>query len=548
MKKIKLEVDKNSIIKLFQEKKFNKISKLSKQILKKNENEVDLWKIVIVSEISMRNYFSAEKKIKKLLLLKDDSEINYLHGNVLKLQNKNLEAIEAFKKAIRQKKNFSQAYNNLGNVYKKIYKIENAIENYHLAIKYDEKNLEAYNNLGNILKQEKHFEESIYYFKKLTDLDPNFPDAYNNIGANFSILGKIDEAEKYFKIAISKNQLHGESYKNYVLIKKIKKDDKIFKNLEIIAKRNDLTNDQKQNIFFSLSKSYFDLADNDKAFDFLEKANDLKSESVEYSHRKHRDYFNSIIEFFKKFSNEQITTENNYKSYPIFIMGMPRSGTSLIEQIISNHSQVYGGGELDILPQILDRIKLSEAQDYKFIFQDIRDQYLNSLNKLSEKKYITDKLPGNFKSIGFIKLAIPEAKIIQMERNPMAVCWSNYKANFSNNGMGFTHNQKNLANFFILYKNLINFWKLRFPDGFTTINYEEFVSDHENKIVELFKILGLEWEDHLFEFQKNDRPVETASFLQVRKKIYKDSSNEWKKFRKYLQPMIKIFENENINF
>ena len=94
----------------------------------------------------------------------------------------------------------------------------------------------------------------------------------------------------------------------------------------------------------------------------------------------------------------------------------------------------------------------------------------------------------------------------------------------------------------------MNFWKLRFPDGFITINYEEFVSDHENKIVELFKILGLEWEDHLFEFQKNDRPVETASFLQVREKIYKDSSNEWKKFRKYLQPMIKIFENENINF
>ena len=248
------------------------------------------------------------------------------------------------------------------------------------------KNLEAYNNLGNILKQEKIW-GVIYYFKKLTDLDSNFPDAYNNIGANFSILGKIDEAEKYFKIAISKNQLHGESYKNYVLIKKIEKDDKIFKNLEIIAKRNDLTNDQKQNIFF-LSKSYFDLADNDKAFDFLEKANDLKSESVEYSHRKQRDYFSSIVEFFKKFSNEQIKTENNYKSYPIFIMGMPRSGTSLIEQIISNHSQVYGGGELDILPQILDRIKLSETQNFKFIFQDIRDQYLNSLNKLSGKNIL----------------------------------------------------------------------------------------------------------------------------------------------------------------
>ena len=107
MKKIRLELDKNSIIKLFHEKKFNKISKLSKQILKKNENEVDLWKIVIVSEISIHNYFSAEKKIKKLLLLKDDSEINYLHGNVLKLQNKNLEAIEAFKKAIELKKFFT---------------------------------------------------------------------------------------------------------------------------------------------------------------------------------------------------------------------------------------------------------------------------------------------------------------------------------------------------------------------------------------------------------------------------------------------------------
>ena len=178
----------------------------------------------------------------------------------------------------------------------------------------------------------------------------------------------------------------------------------------------------------------------------------------------------------------------------------------------------------------------------------IRNEYFSKISKISEKKFITDKLPGNFKWIGFILNAMPESKILHLERNPMAICWSIYKSEFNNPDMAFTYSQEYIAEYYLLYKDLMNFWKNKYPSQFINITYERFVEDYQNNIKKIFQKLDLEWEDHLLEFYKNKRPVETSSFQQVRKKIYQKSSEEWKKYKNFLKPMMEVLSKNNIDY
>ena len=272
-------------------------------------------------------------------------------------------------------------------------------------------------------------------------------------------------------------------------------------------------------MYYSLSKAYFDLGNHELGFNYLKLAKNFKLNEIDYSFKKQSKNFKKIKEYFYD-DIESLKELNIFNSSPIFILGMPRSGTSLIEQIVSNHSDVHGGGELDILPLTIEN---SEWQKKNYIetISIIRNRYLKKINKISDKKFITDKLPENFKWIGFILSAIPESKILHLERNPMAICWSIYKSNFNNPDMTFTCKQEYIAEFYLLYKDLMNFWKKKYPNKFININYEKFVDDYEINIKDIFKKLELRWENHLLDFHKNKRPVETSSFQQVKKKYIK---------------------------
>ena len=542
-------INKNNIIKLFNEKKFNKISKISKIILEKFQNDIDLLYLIIISEINCNNLIKAENLTNDLLNIKKSKEIHYLLGNILKLQNKNKEAILAYKNSIDLDETFSEAYNNLANVQKKINQVDEAYNNYEKAIKYNKKNLQAYFNLANLFRSEKKFDMAIVNFKNVINIDQNFAQAYSNIGQIYASLGNILEAEKYIQLAIDNDEQHFESYKNYFLLKKVKENDKNYLKLKEIIVDDKIKGTEKQNMLHCLSKASFDIGKTQEGFTYLEKANQLKLAEVKFSYKKTEKSYKRLIDIFSNIQTNKKIFSDKYNSYPIFILGMPRSGTSLLEQIISNHSMVYGGGELSLFTNTMN--KFDNELDFHFLdaLKKIRKDYLFNLNKLSVKKYITDKLPGNFKFIGIILESIPEAKIIHIERNPMAVCWSNYKSNFlNNNGMEYTLRQKDTAEFFISYNNIMKFWNVKFSEKIINIKYENLVDNFELEVKNLFKNLNLKWEDQVLKFYDNARSVETASFLQVRKNIYKNSSEEWKKYQNYLSPMIEVLTKNNIKF
>ena len=548
MSQKKLNNEINNVISLFNQKKFDKISKISPKILEKFSEQIEIVKIVVISYLNQKNYFKAEQYLKNSLSKLDSAELNYFLGNTYKIQDKNIEAIDAYKKSISLKSDYSEAYNNLANVQKKIGMLDEASSNYLNAINCKKDNIEAYYNLANLQKSQKKYTDAIENYKEVIKINSNFVDAYNNIGTINLILGKFEDAKKFFIKAIEINNLFSEPYKNYVQSTNIEENDKIFNNLLEILEKNNLTEEQKEVFYYSASKGFFDLNKNDLAFKYLNLANEIKFSRSNYSFKKEKKEFKEIKDYFynREYSIEKFSDQNN--CIPIFILGMPRSGTSLVEQIISNHSEVHGAGELDLFPISVKDSKWQNFSDFSSVVTNIRVSYLEKLKKISTKKYITDKLPGNFKRIGFILNAFPEAKIVHLERNPMAVCWSNYKSNFNSPGMSFTLNQELIVEYYLLYKDLMQFWETKYPKKIINLNYESLVENYKEEVKKLFSNLNLKWEKQLFDFHKNERPVETASFRQVRSKIYKKSSEKWQNYQEHLKPMTKILSENKISF
>ena len=540
-------LDETKILNLYKEKNYKDVIISGLKLLKKNPKNYQLIYSIGLSYVNLQNYTEAEKYFDKLLNVQKKPEILYIQANICKQLKKYDSAINYFEEAIRLNPNFSEAYNNLGNTKKRVGKIDEAISCFEKAIQLKENNIQAYLNLANIYKENKYFKELIKIYEKILSFNQNDIKTLYNLGSAYLFLGNISEGKYYFEKIIEINKNHIPSYRNYISVTKIEKKDEIFKQLEILNEE-DFSDDDKVLFYDALSKGYFDQDKDQLAFKYLEKSNSLKKKNSKFSFEKTEIQFNNIKTFFKNIDNININFKDTLKSKPIFIIGMPRSGTTLIEQIISSHSQVYGAGELDFLPKIIDKLGIKKPQNLESFFTQIRNSYYDQIMKISNNHYIIDKLPVNYRWVGFIINALPEAKIIHIERNPMAVCWSNYKTSFVDSGMDFNLSQQDIAKYYSLYLNLMNFWKSKYTSNILNVNYEDFVNDFVSNSKEILKFLDLKWEDKIKNYNKNIRPVTTASFQQVREGIKKNTSMAWKKYSNYLNPMQDTLKNMKIKF
>ena len=317
------------------------------------------------------------------------------------------------------------------------------------------------------------------------------------------------------------------------------------------------------NLCFALAKVNEDLDNQDEFFKYLHKANRLRtSRSIDYSFDKQQKFH---MQLSKKYSTKNfLILKNLYHSepstiHPIFIVGMPRSGSTLVEQIISSHHLVHGAGELfnlqDIIrPIVSDNLtqgsniastligdkKINFSNAYSIpekVFLSIRKQYLDVLSNLNvPENVITDKFPMNFFYIGFILTAFPEAKIIHTKRDARATCWSIYSHHM---GFNFGNDFDDLAGFYGLYEDLMDFWHQLFPGKIYDICYEDLTTNQEEETKKLLQYCELDWDKNCLSFHKNKRAVKTASLVQVREKMYQGSSEAWKKHEAYLKPLIK---------
>jgi len=228
---------------------------------------------------------------------------------------------------------------------------------------------------------------------------------------------------------------------------------------------------------------------------------------------------------------------------------MPRSGTTLVEQILSSHQEVFGGDELNFMPNLIEKYFDNKAK--KLFLEDIitinrnslksiGQEYINDLKNISnDSERITDKLPINFKWIGLIKLILPNSKIVHCVRNPKDNCISIFKNYFNNPQLNFAYNLEEISEFYNLYNDLMKYWKKTLPKFIINIKYEKIIQNPEQQIRNLLKSCNLSWNSNCLKFYDNKRAIKTASDTQARKKIYKSSIDSWKNYEKYLGKFFK---------
>tara|TARA_B100001059_G_scaffold226972_1_gene256145 strand:- start:3995 stop:5242 length:1248 start_codon:yes stop_codon:yes gene_type:complete len=395
---------------------------------------------------------------------------------------------------------------------------------------------EAHNNLANALKEIGRLADSEASYIQAIALRPSYAEAHNNLGVTLQELGRLDEAESSYKKAIALQPEYAAAHQHLSSIKIFTEKDEQYSQMSEMYYDESITEEKRCLINFGLAKACENLGDFEQAFTHYREGNELRKKLLNYDIEQDTEVFRQIKSSYLPIEYCSLQPDKLIKDItPFFIVGMPRSGTTLVEQIISSHSQVTGAGELAFVPQFGAALVTGIAEANNDSLLKFRTMYLTKLKSLSNGNiFITDKMPQNFYYIGLLAAALPEAKIIHVKRNPTATCWSNYKQHFAVKGLGYSYDLLDVVQYFRMYEGLIRLWDERYPGKIYHLDYEQLTTDQETETRKLIQYLGIDWEDSCLSPEKNMRYVQTASNLKVRKKVYKDSSKDWKKFEKYL--------------
>lgn len=389
-------------------------------------------------------------------------------------------------------------------------------------------------------------EDALGLAKQIIKQSPNNANAYNLKGLALSRLGETDKGYKAFQKALKLNPGQLAVIKNLLIYGKGKKEpllDKLIPQLE----QNLLTQQQapaiKMNIAYVLSM-YFDKTKNPtKSFHYLKLGNDINRSNYQYSNATTQEQFNLFRRTFTTELKELFQGQGLVDDSPIFILGMPRSGTTLVEQVLSSHSLVEAEGEITDLKESFEKhsaildIGLANKEKIESCLA-AASNYLSAVKHRQEARYFTDKMPYNFMLVGLIALALPNAKIIHCTRDAMETCFSIYKQNFTGSH-AYTNDLTELGQYYVEYQLLMDYWNELFPEKIYELNYERMVDSSEEEITKLLKYCGLESEPQCFNFHKNKRAVRTASVSQVRQPIYKDALKASSPYKKQLEPLAK---------
>ena len=505
------------------------------------------------NQFSAGNYQEVIRGCKKILkIIPSNTYVLNLCGLSLQNIDDQESAIIFFKEAIKSdEKNFA-AINNLANSYKARYEYDKAEELYLEIIKKNPDNLKALNNYANLKNKLSQFSEAIEIFLKASKIKHDEPNILFGLAASYQSIGDFKNSKKIIDKMLSVNPKNVSAHKMISAITKYTIENR--ENLDemiSISKDDSLKRDQKIDLFFALGKAYEDLKDYKESFKNLEIANSLKKEKFLYKTETDVNLFNSIIETFDKIDFSLFKKYSSEKEI-IFICGMPRSGTTLVEQIIASHKEVSGAGELTYLQHVIENnFFKSSILDSKKILEKgldeeniLETEYMTLLNshKFSSKK-ITDKAPHNFRWIGFIKIFFPNSKIIHCQRDPKDNCLSIFKNSFMPGDMAWSNSQEDIANYYNLYLNMMNFWQKKFQTFIYNVKYEDLVNKPEEEIKKLLKFCNLEWDSNCLNFHESKKtPIQTVSLVQARKPIYKSSVNSNIGYSQFLQKMNNILD------
>jgi tetratricopeptide (TPR) repeat protein len=409
--------------------------------------------------------------------------------------------------------------------------------------------LEAQMNLADSYQQAGNIEQAINSYRRIITDHGQLVVAKNLLAKLLKYQGKFSEAADYYQQVMAQQPDYTQAHFSYSGIHKYqdKTDPHISLMLELYQKPN-LKTENRIHLAFALAKAFEDTKDYAQAFKYLKTGNDFRNKEFNYQIESDKDLIQSIIKSFSREAISQVQVIPETSNKPIFIVGMPRSGTSLVEKIISSHSDVYAAGELEYIFALGTRLFLKESFHYQFgplntysksAFELLGKSYLEKIELLDSKtSRLTDKMPFNMMMIGLIKIALPRAKIIHCVREAKDNCLSIYKQNFTTGNYRFAYDLKTVGQFHNQYQMLMKHWHQVMPGAIYDISYEALTHKPEVEIRKLLSACDLDWQDNCLNFDKSAGIVKTASAFQARQPMYTSSVKLWEKYGELLQPLL----------
>jgi Tfp pilus assembly protein PilF len=478
-------------------------------------------------------------------------------GQIFSHTNQFHNAIQSYKTVLKKDPTQIQYYSIVGDLLKTRLKYQEAEKYYKKAIRYSPKNHALYINLGIIQSNLQDWDSALSNFRKAQMLKPDFVESLGYISTMLIRKGEIKKAKFFLNRLVQFEPQNGPAHYNLAKISKFTPDDiPIIEQMEHAIHQTDPPQDSYIAMAFALGKAFDDLQKPDQAFHYWSLGNTTKRKTIQYSIQNDEKIFHAIQRIFTPKLIQRFQDIGCKSQIPLFIVGMPRSGTSLIEQILASHPNVFGAGELFIIENMT--LNLHRTLQCKIPYphcmgeidketiQLMGNTYLNRIRKYSHSsQYIIDKLPQNFIHIGFISLLFPNAKIIHCRRNPKDTCLSCYSNCFEKQNLPYTYTLKELGQFYRLYLDYMKFWKQILPSRIYDIEYEEVTQDFETSIRNLFQYCNLEWDKKYMQFHQTKRIVKTASDIQVKTPLYTKSVDRWKNYSKYLDDL--GFDNNTVS-
>ncbi len=391
-------------------------------------------------------------------------------------------------------------------------------------------------------------------FERAIELSPNNPRIYYDLGVLERVAGNLERSRQLIGKALALKPDNPAAIRTYGADVKYAYGDENYRRLNYVAANfTKFTTPEQINLHYALAKAAEDVGELDTAFRHYAIGGEKKRRTMKYNEQESAKLYQVIPQVVTPKNLEAARQRGCESEVPVFILGMPRSGTSLMEQILSAHPDIFGAGELKYLTGILENITVGQGarlrlgdKDPVFPYDENAswaargERYVERIKKLADHpdyKRVVDKMPGNFNFVGLIHAILPNAKIIHSRRHPVETCLSAYRIHFAE-GHHWSYRLRELGRFYTRYWNLMKYWREAFPGVMYEVRYEDNVADVEGSARKLIDYLGLEWNENCLNFYNTDRPVKTASVTQVRKPIYTTSTNRWRKYEKYLQPLL----------
>ena len=490
------------------------------------------------SEEASRHYAQA------LELSAGEADFHLNRGKALHRLGRDEEAIAEYEQSLALRSDDADALNALGNALQSLGRHGEAADRYREALALQPDLAAAHNNLANSLHALSRHEEAIAAYEAAIAARPDNAAAHSNLGTALRELGRLEQARRSFEQAVALEPERAGFHLNLAEMKRFAAGDPQLARLEALAAcEARLPAEEQVELHFALAKARADLGDCAAAFRHLRRANALKRREIAYDEAESLALLERIAAAVTPALIAAKAGLGDPAEAPVFIIGMPRSGTSLVEQILASHPEVFGAGELTLFTALASDGPAAFPADVAAMdgaaLRALGARYVERLvARAPAARRITDKLPANFLLAGLIHLALPRARIIHVRRDPLDTCWSCFATLFTA-GQPFAFDLPELGRYYRAYERLMAHWRAVLPqDAMLEIDYEAIVADLPGAARRMIAYCGLDWDEACLAFHRTERAVRTASVTQVRQPIYGSSIGRWRPYAAELGPLL----------